>query len=79
MLLPLDQFNAMTTDERVDYIYTQDNPTLEIMATKGYILEITRDDILEERGDLSPERKAARLARHKKMARALGQVAANVR
>lgn len=79
MLLPIEKFDALDTSDRVDYIYNQDNDTLEIMAKKGYILELTRDRILEERGALSKERHEAHEAAHKKIARELGQVAANLR
>ena len=79
MLLSKQEFENLSLEERVDYIRVQDSDTLNEMVEKDYIYAMTRDRLLRKRGELSPERQAEIDAQHRKMARKLGAVAANVR
>lgn len=78
-LISLEQFKQLAIEEQTDYIHAQDTPGLHEMVEKGYIRDMTRDRLLRKRGELSPERQAEIDAQHRKMARKLGAVAANVR
>lgn len=79
MLLSKQEFNNLSLEERVEYIHAQDSDTLNEMVEKEYIYAMTRDRLLRKRGELSPERQVEIDAQHRKMARKLGAVAANVR
>ena len=79
MLLSKQEFNNLSLEERVEYIHAQDSDTLNKMVEKEYIYAMTRDRLLRKRGELSPERQVEIDAQHRKMARKLGAVAANVR
>ena len=78
-MLTKSEYHQLPRAERVKYNRAQSTADLFKMRREGYLGDYTLNNILEERGELTDERKAELEAEDLKISRLMGQVAANVR
>ena len=73
------EYHQLPRAKRVAYNRSRSTSDLFKMQQEGYFGDYTLNNILKERGEFTEERKAEMENKHRKIARLMGQVAANVR